>query len=108
MQDDTECLWSAAAKPPLLRRRKKDMEMSCRTIMAVSIGKRTAEAVKVQQALTKHGCIIRLRVGLHETGGVCADDGLIILTLCGTKPEIAALKADLNKIQGVKAKTMAV
>ena len=82
--------------------------MNCRTIMAVSISKRTAEAVKVQQALTRHGCIVRLRVGLHETGGVCADDGIIILALCGTKPEIAVLKADLNKIRGVKAKTMTV
>ncbi len=83
-------------------------EMNCKTIMAVSISKRIAEAVKIQQALTKHGCIISLRVGLHETGNVCADDGLVLLHLCGTKKEIAALKADLNKIKGVKAKTMTV
>jgi hypothetical protein len=91
-----------------VRMTKGDSEVNCKTIMAVSISKRIAEAVKVQQALTKHGCIIRLRVGLHETGGVCADDGLVILTLCGTKPEIAALKTDLNKIKGVQAKTMTV
>jgi len=76
--------------------------------MAVSVSKRTVEAVKVQQVLTKHGCIIRLRVGVHEAGDACADGGLVLLHLCGTKPEIAALKADLNKIKGVKAKTMAV
>jgi len=82
--------------------------MNCRTIMAVIISKRIAEAVRVQQALTKHGCIIKLRVGLHEAGDVCADDGLVLLHLCGTKKEIAALKTDLNKIKGVKAKTMTV
>jgi metal-responsive CopG/Arc/MetJ family transcriptional regulator len=82
--------------------------MNCRTIMAVSISKRIAEAVKVQQALTKHGCIITLRVGLHETGNVCADDGLVLLHLCGTKKEIAALKADLARIKGVRAKTLTV
>ena len=82
--------------------------MSCKTIMAVSISKRVAEAVKVQQVLTKHGCIIKLRVGLHETGNICADDGLVLLHLCGTKREVAGLKADLNKIRGVKAKTMVV
>jgi len=82
--------------------------MSCRTIMAVTISKRFAEAVKVQQALTKHGCIIKLRVGLHEAGNVCADDGLVLLHLCGTKKEITALKADLDKIKGVRAKTMTV
>ncbi len=82
--------------------------MNCKTIMAVSISKRTAEAVKVQQALTKHGCIIKLRVGLHEAGDVCADDGLVLLHLCGTKKDVDALKVDLNKIKGVKAKTMIV
>jgi hypothetical protein len=80
--------------------------VNCRTIMAVSISKRIAEAVKVQQALTKHGCIIKLRVGLHEAGDVCADDGLVLLHLCGTKKEIAALKADLGRIKGVKVKTL--
>jgi metal-responsive CopG/Arc/MetJ family transcriptional regulator len=88
--------------------RKEPVGMNCGTIMAVSISKRTSEAVKVQQALTRHGCIIRLRVGLHETGNVCADDGLVLLHLCGTKKDIAALKADLRKIKGVKAKTMTV
>jgi len=76
--------------------------------MAVVISKRSAEAVKVQEVLTKHGCIIKLRVGLHETGEVCADDGLVLLHLCGTKKEVAALKADLAKIKGVKARTMEV
>lgn len=82
--------------------------MNCRTIMAVIISKRIAEAVKVQQVLTRHGCIIKLRVGLHETGDVCADDGLVLLNLCGTRKDVAALKADLNKIKGVRAKTMTV
>ena len=76
--------------------------------MAVVISKRIAEAVKVQQVLTKHGCIINMRLGLHETGSVCADDGLVLLQLCGTRKETAALKADLNKIKGVKAKTLTV
>jgi len=82
--------------------------MDCRTIMAVTIDKRVKEAPKVQEVLTKHGCIIGLRIGLHETMNVCADNGLIILSLCGSKKEVAALKADLNKIKGVKSKTMAV
>ena len=82
--------------------------MNCRTIMAVTISRRMAEAVKVQEVLTEHGCIIKLRVGLHETGDVCSDDGLVLLHLCGTKKETDALKADLNKIKGVKAKTMTV
>jgi metal-responsive CopG/Arc/MetJ family transcriptional regulator len=89
-------------------REERNREMSCRTIMAVNISKRLAEAVKVQEVLTRHGCIIKLRVGLHEAGDMCADDGLVILSLCGTKREAAVLKADLNKIKGVKAKTLTV
>lgn len=80
--------------------------MECRTIMAVIIDKRRKEAVKVQEALTKHGCIIGLRIGLHEAANVCADNGLIILSLCGSKKEVAALKKDLAAIKGVKTKTM--
>ena len=79
---------------------------NCRTIMAITIGKRVAEAQKVQQTLTEHGCIINLRIGLHEVGNVCADNGLVLLNLCGTKKEITALKSALAKIKGVKVKTM--
>jgi hypothetical protein len=82
------------------------MAMNCQTIMAVVIDKRTKEAVRLQETLTKHGCIIRLRIGVHETMNVCADNGVIILNLCGTKREVAALKRDLVAIKGIKAKTM--
>jgi len=80
--------------------------MERRTIMAVLVDRRIKEAVKVQEVLTKHGCIISLRIGLHETSKVCADQGLILLSLCGTKTEVAALKRDLARIKGVKTKTM--
>jgi len=80
--------------------------MDCRTIMAVTIDKRMKEATRVQEALTKHGCIIGLRIGVHETANVCADNGLIILSLCGAKKDVAALRKDLGAIKGVKTKSM--
>lgn len=82
--------------------------MNCSTIMAVKIDKRTKEAVRVQEVLTRHGCIINLRIGLHETMNVCADAGLVILNLCGKKSEIAALKSELSRVKGVTVKTMTV
>ena len=82
--------------------------MSCRTIMAVRIDRRSLEAAKVQQTLTKHGCIISLRIGLHEIGNVCAEDGLVLLNVCGKAKELAALKKDLRAIKGVKVKSMEV
>jgi hypothetical protein len=80
--------------------------MDCRAVMAVMVDKRMKDAAKVQEALTKNGCIINVRLGLHEIRNVCADEGLILLYLCGAKKAIAALKSDLRKVKGVKVKTM--
>ncbi|MDQ7781096.1 MAG: hypothetical protein RDV41_15475 [Planctomycetota bacterium] len=82
--------------------------MRCNTIMAVTVSKRTSAAPLVQQALTKHGCIINLRVGLHETDRACEERGLILLHLCGTAKQVSALKCDLNRIKGARAKTLAL
>jgi len=83
-------------------------DMSCYNIMAVLINHRSKNAVKVQEMLTKHGCTIKMRLGLHETGDFCSEEGLVILQLCGEKEEIEALEKDLNAIDGVKAKYMDV
>lgn len=80
--------------------------MSCYNIMAVLINHRSQNAPKVQTTLTKHGCIIKLRIGLHEAGDVCTEEGLVLLQLCGNDEEIKQLEDDLNAIEGVRAKTM--
>lgn len=75
-------------------------------IMAVLINHRSKKAPTVQEVLTKHGCSIRMRLGLHEAGDVCSEEGLVLLQLVGDKSEIKALEEELNSIEGVKAKTM--
>lgn len=80
--------------------------MSCYNIMAILIKGRSNKAPNVQEVLTRHGCSIKMRLGLHETGDVCSEDGLIILQVCGESEQIKALEADLNSIEGVKAKSM--
>lgn len=82
--------------------------MSCYNIMAVLINHRSTKAPKVQEILTKHGCSIRMRLGLHETGDFCSEEGLVILQLCGKEEEIKALEADLNSMEGITAKTMSI
>ena len=37
------------------------------TIMGIVIDPRNTHAVDVQNILTRHGCIIKTRLGLHET-----------------------------------------
>ncbi len=82
--------------------------MSCYNFMAVLINHRSKNAVQVQETLTKHGCIIRMRLGLHEAGNVCTEEGLVLLQLCGEKDEIHSLQEDLNSLDGVKANSMSI
>jgi len=79
------------------------------TIMAITLEGRNKFAPELQEILTKHGCIISMRLGLHETSkDLCADRGLILLQLCGEDKEILALKEDLNKIEDIKINTMSI
>ena len=79
--------------------------MSCFYIIGVRMNNRTSNAIRFQETLTKNGCQLRARLGLHEAGGdVCANDGLIMLQPCGTKEEVESLTAELNALEGVTAK----
>ncbi len=79
--------------------------MKCPTIMAVTIDNRNTEAPKFQELITKHGCIIKTRLGIHEVES-CSNAGLIILQLCGEDEQIKALGDDINSLKDVKAKWM--
>jgi hypothetical protein len=66
---------------------------------------RISNAVNFQEALTKNGCRIKARLGLHEAGdNACANDGLIVLQPCGEKEEVEQLVEELNKLEGITAK----
>ena len=68
-------------------------EVKCGTIMAIMLDRRVDNAVAVQGVLTKHGCAIRMRLGLHEVDKeFCANWGLVLLQICGTCCEAEALK----------------
>lgn len=82
--------------------------MTSYTIMAVLINHRSKKAMDVQQVFTRHGCSIRMRLGLHEAGDVCSEEGLVVLQLVGSEEEVRALENDLNSVEGVKAKTMTI
>ena len=46
-------------------------------------------------------------MGLHEAGeGRCADDGVILLQVCGEQGEVDRLMAALEATPGVTAKLM--
>jgi hypothetical protein len=66
---------------------------------------RVGNASKFQQVLTKNGCKIKARLGLHEVSeDLCANDGLIVLQPYGEKNEVEQLVKELNGLEGVRAK----
>jgi hypothetical protein len=80
--------------------------MVCFNVMTLLVNNRRKNAPKLQELLTASGCIIKTRLGLHEAGDQCSDEGLIILQLAGSAEEIATLECELNTLEGVKAKNI--
>jgi len=82
--------------------------MRCYNIAAVVLNNRIENAVKFQDVLTESGCIIKTRLGLHEAGDACSNEGLIILQLAGSDDEINELIDNINSIEGAKAELIKV
>ncbi len=81
--------------------------MNCNYIVGIKLDNRVANAGVLQQALTKNGCLIKTRLGLHEVDDdTCANYGLIVLQPCGTLQEVEQLVKDLNILDGITAKLM--
>ncbi|MDR1696037.1 MAG: hypothetical protein LBR69_05365 [Endomicrobium sp.] len=77
-------------------------------ILIVSLAKRNETAVKTQELLTDFGCIIKTRLGLHESGAACADRGIIILELAPDAEKIYELTKKLETVEGVKTKFVSI
>jgi hypothetical protein len=76
-------------------------------ILGVHITERVEKVTDVQSALTKFGCSIRTRLGLHELhDGFCSPGGIIILEMTGSAEEAMKLENELLRIDGVDVKKM--
>jgi len=76
--------------------------------MVIRIDKRNEKAPKVQETLTRFGCSIKTRLGLHEAGDFCSEEGLLILQLTGDPDGMKKLETALNEMDGVTARTIRV
>lgn len=77
------------------------------TILGIKITKRVEKSTQVQDLLTKFGCSIRTRLGLHEASeDYCSEEGLIILELVGDEGEMLKLEEELKRIPGVEVRKM--
>ena len=72
------------------------------TIIGIKINNRLETAVSVKEILTKYGCIIKTRIGLHEEiNGKCSPKGLILLEIIDDKAavDIANELCDIDDIE---------
>ena len=85
------------------RRSKVDRHI----IYGIHITDRVKNAGAVQQLLTKYGCSIQTRIGLHEVNrDHCSPSGMILLEMFDDNEECEALKKELAAIGGVEVKEM--
>jgi hypothetical protein len=76
-------------------------------VLGVYIENRVAEVKQVQEILSKYGCNIKTRLGLHNVDeNQCSVSGLVILELFGDVKDWDALEAALKACAGVKVQKM--
>ena len=76
-------------------------------VVGVHITDRVTHAIHVQEVLTKFGCLIKTRLGLHEAGSdLCSPNGLLVLELLDKEAEVAQFVNAMNAVEGVEVKQM--
>lgn len=82
--------------------------MKKESIMVIRASKRRQNVETLQKVLTKYGCSIKMRLGLHEAGDICSEDGLIILQLIDVDGEVADFKKALDTLDGIRYDTLEI
>jgi hypothetical protein len=78
-------------------------------VIAVKVSDREGVAQDMQRVLTKHGCLIKVRLGLHDVpSNTCSPAGLVLMEVEGDAAEIKAFVDELNKLSNVSAKHIAL
>lgn len=81
--------------------------MTKTVILGVLLRKRTITATAFQEILSRHGCNIKTRIGIHSaSNNVCSPDGVILLDVIGEDADIQALETDLRNIDGADIQKM--
>jgi hypothetical protein len=76
-------------------------------ILGIHLTDRVNKVSDVQAVLTKFGCTIKTRLGLHEVvNDFCSRSGIILLELTGYREDYFKLENELLKIDGLEVKKM--
>ena len=76
-------------------------------VVGVHITERVQHASQVQEVLTRSGCSIRTRLGLHEANAsLCSPNGLILLEMVDDEAVVSDMIGQLESINGVEVQRM--
>lgn len=76
-------------------------------ILGIHLTDRVKKVTDVQAVLTKFGCSVKTRLGLHDVvDDSCSRSGIILLELTGSREEFVKLENELLKIEGLEVKKM--
>lgn len=81
------------------------MKKTDHLILGVHVTDRMQRAEEIQAVFTKHGGVIKTRLGLHEVDGVRgAPSGVILLEIAGPAKNATSLAKDLRRVRGVEVR----
>jgi hypothetical protein len=74
-------------------------------IFGIHVSERTKNVPALQACLSKYGCSIRTRLGIHDASDTtCATCGILLVDVIGDEAE--AFYADLKALEGVDVQRM--
>jgi len=83
------------------------MEKKDHVIVGIHVQDRHGNVPNIQGVLTRYGCSIKTRLGLHEVrDDFCSTAGIILLETAGPREEIDAMVAKLDAVEGIDVQTM--
>jgi len=81
--------------------------MKKKIILGLKIENREELSTQVQHILTKYGCSIKTRIGLHDIDNEDDDSaGIILLECYGDQKQIALLESELLSIETIELQKM--
>jgi hypothetical protein len=76
-------------------------------IFGIHVVNRPENVPPVQACLTKYGCNIRTRLGIHDASETaCSPSGLILVDAFGDDATVEAFYHELGEMKGVELKRM--
>lgn len=76
-------------------------------ILGVRLAHRANTSTLFQEIITRHGCNIKTRIGLHQVSdNKCSPDGIILLEVLGEDNEVESLENEIRSIPHVEVQKM--